>query len=146
MFSFFNSILYAKFLQFKFLNIIITLFISAFRFLLDTSRIGTISSLQKMAETARLVCCTALTASRHSLLNIDFDWCIVDEAGQINQPTILGPIMKAKRWIYKIRIHTEFYVYISNQRIDCRIINRIDRQSLLSKRNRSRECYCDASI
>ena len=97
MFSFFNSILYAKFLQFKFLNIIITLFISAFRFLLDTSRIGTISSLQKMAETARLVCCTALTASRHSLLNIDFDWCIVDEAGQINQPTILGPIMKAKR-------------------------------------------------
>jgi AAA domain len=68
------------------------------RFLLDTQRIGSVSALQQVAESARIVVCTALTASRHSLLNIKFDWCIVDEAGQINQPTILGPLMKAERY------------------------------------------------
>ena len=45
------------------------------------------------------MCCTALTASRHNLLNIDLDWCIIDEAGQINQPTIIGPLLKAKRYV-----------------------------------------------
>lgn len=68
------------------------------RFLLDTQRVGSVSALQQVAEGARIVVCTALTAARHSLLNIKFDWCIVDEAGQINQPTILGPLMKAKRY------------------------------------------------
>lgn len=70
---------------------------ATFRYLLDNRTVRTVSALKEASACARLVVCTALTASRHSLYGIRFDWCIVDEAGQINQPTVLGPLLKAHR-------------------------------------------------
>ena len=67
------------------------------RYLLDNRAVSTVRALKEASSAARLVVCTALSASRHSLYGIRFDWCIVDEAGQINQPTVIGPLIKSHR-------------------------------------------------
>lgn len=117
------------------------------RFVLNTDKMKTIKSLMTKLSNVRLFACTALTASRSSIIsnialftnsssssatsgasssngissssvsgisgnnnknNINdssnevfygIDWCIVDEAGQINIPTIIGPIIKAKKFV-----------------------------------------------
>lgn len=48
----------------------------------------------------RLVCATVQMSSTHPLLNtaIQFDWSIVDEAGQVSQPAILGPLLLSSKF------------------------------------------------
>jgi DNA replication ATP-dependent helicase Dna2 len=57
-------------------------------------------SLKKVISNARIVCCTALSVPRSPLLlDQKFDVVIVDEAGQISQPAILGALMSAEAFV-----------------------------------------------
>jgi DNA replication ATP-dependent helicase Dna2 len=57
-------------------------------------------NLQKVISSARIICTTALSVPRSPLLKDEvFDLVIVDEAGQISQPAILGALMAADRFI-----------------------------------------------
>eukprot|EP00957_Ditylum_brightwellii_P201128 15324182-Ditylum_brightwellii.AAC.1 len=57
-------------------------------------------SLYEVISAARIVCVTALTVPRTPLLvKQHFDVVIVDEAGQISQPAILGPLMSADSFV-----------------------------------------------
>ncbi len=89
---------------------------------------NTILSLRRRCDEARLVACTALTAPRSAVVRYivnqkrsgissgrhptaaaasgfkedvttGFDWCILDEAGQVSQPAALGPLMQASRFV-----------------------------------------------
>lgn len=56
--------------------------------------------LRKAVDSARVVAVTTLTAPRSpQLINQQFDVVIVDEAGQISQPTVLGALMAADSFI-----------------------------------------------
>ena len=58
------------------------------------------TSLLTVVRSARIVCTTALSVPRSPLLaGEDFDVVIVDEAGQISQPAILGPLMTSDLFI-----------------------------------------------
>eukprot|EP00804_Cyclotella_cryptica_P000970 CCRYP_012331-RB/>CCRYP_012331-RB protein AED:0.03 eAED:0.03 QI:95/1/1/1/1/1/10/663/1892 len=56
--------------------------------------------LHKVVSSAKIVGVTALTAPRSPLLSGQhFDFVIVDEAGQINQPACLGAITSAEKFV-----------------------------------------------
>ena len=56
--------------------------------------------LHKVVSSARVVGVSALTAPRSPLLaGQHFDVVIVDEAGQISQPAVLGAIMSADSFV-----------------------------------------------
>jgi DNA replication ATP-dependent helicase Dna2 len=57
-------------------------------------------SLQQVMSSARIVCATALSVPRSPLLlHEPFDVVIIDEAGQISQPAILGALMAADSFV-----------------------------------------------
>jgi DNA replication ATP-dependent helicase Dna2 len=57
-------------------------------------------SLQQVLSSARIVCATALSVPRSPLLlHETFDVVIIDEAGQISQPAILGALMAADSFV-----------------------------------------------
>jgi DNA replication ATP-dependent helicase Dna2 len=67
---------------------------------LDSHMNSTVSNLESSLAKMRLWACTALTIARHPLANkMDFDWCIIDEAGQISQPAAIGPLILAKKFL-----------------------------------------------
>jgi DNA replication ATP-dependent helicase Dna2 len=58
------------------------------------------NALRSVLAGAKVVGVSALTASKSSLLTGQhFDVVIVDEAGQICQPAVLGPLMAADRFV-----------------------------------------------
>ena len=58
------------------------------------------SFLRRTVDSAKIVGVTALSAPRSAqLLRQHFDVVIVDEAGQINQPAIIGALMAADTFI-----------------------------------------------
>ena len=60
----------------------------------------TAESLRRVINSARIIGVTALTVPRSPLLiGQDFDIVIVDEAGQISQPAIIGALMAAKSFV-----------------------------------------------
>jgi DNA replication ATP-dependent helicase Dna2 len=60
----------------------------------------TVHSIDKRLQQLRIVGCTVLTASRHALLQtMKFDWCVMDESGQISQPASLGALMLASHFM-----------------------------------------------
>jgi DNA replication ATP-dependent helicase Dna2 len=68
--------------------------------ILDTEDITSIQKLKTCIDNVRVVACTVLSASTDALLShIEFDYCIVDEAGQITQPAIIGALMRSKRFV-----------------------------------------------
>ena len=71
---------------------------AAQRFVRDTQTAGTsLQALQQHCERVRLVACTVLTASRNQLVRrLNFDCCVMDEAGQIAQPAALGAVLCAR--------------------------------------------------
>ena len=57
-------------------------------------------SLQKVVSHAQIICTTALSVPRSPLLKDEvFDVVIVDEAGQISQPAIIGALLAADRFV-----------------------------------------------
>lgn len=68
------------------------------KFVMDNSVDGaSVRGLQSRVENVRLVACTVLTASRNQLVRrLDFDVCVMDEAGQIAQPAALGAVLAAR--------------------------------------------------
>ena len=67
---------------------------------LSNKSVSSIENLRSRVASARLIACTVLAASRHNLMSkFKIDWCIVDEAGQIAQPAVLGAIMRANKFI-----------------------------------------------
>lgn len=70
------------------------------RYLVDQSSCDNMNTLHNRITKARVVGCTVLSAARHVLLEcIDFDWCIMDEAGQISQPAAIGPLMQVDKFL-----------------------------------------------
>lgn len=59
-----------------------------------------VESLKKVVSSARIVCASALSVPRSPLLiHENFDVVIVDEAGQISQPAILGALAAADSFV-----------------------------------------------
>ena len=66
----------------------------------DVYSIPSAESLRQAVSTARIVGVTALTVPRSPLLvGEHFDVVIVDEAGQISQPAIIGALMAAESFV-----------------------------------------------
>jgi DNA replication ATP-dependent helicase Dna2 len=60
----------------------------------------TAQSLKQVVSSAQIVCASALSVPRSPLLvNENFDVVIIDEAGQISQPAILGALMAADSFV-----------------------------------------------
>ena len=60
--------------------------------------------MKAKCDRVRLLACTVLAASSSALVdaltaNRPFDVCVVDEAGQISQPAILGPLLASSRFV-----------------------------------------------
>lgn len=55
------------------------------------------------------------------LRDIEFDYCIIDEASQINLPICLGPLFCAKTFVLVGDHYQVFSFFISNYRIGKRI-------------------------
>lgn len=67
---------------------------------IDDSELPSASSLRTVVSSARIVCISALSVPRSPLLAGEpFDVVIVDEAGQISQPAILGALMAADSFV-----------------------------------------------
>jgi DNA replication ATP-dependent helicase Dna2 len=59
-----------------------------------------ISLLSDRVARIRVVLCTVLTSSNHSILqNMSFDWCVIDECGQITQPASIGPLLLSRKFL-----------------------------------------------
>jgi DNA replication ATP-dependent helicase Dna2 len=59
-----------------------------------------IANIDNKVNSARLIACTVLTAATSRLLcKFHPDWTIVDEAGQISQPAVIGALLKTKSFI-----------------------------------------------
>ena len=68
--------------------------------ILDHSKLGNTLKLKERLDQARVVACTVLAASSDSIISkIEFDYCIVDEAGQITQPAAVGALLLSKRFV-----------------------------------------------
>lgn len=66
----------------------------------DAIQTPNVNFLHNVISSAKVVGVTALTAPKSPLLSGQhFDYVIVDEAGQINQPAILGAITSADKFI-----------------------------------------------
>ena len=59
----------------------------------------TAEKLQALMERIPVVGVSALGVTDALLRRCDFDVCIIDEAGQITLPAIIGPILKANKFI-----------------------------------------------
>lgn len=61
----------------------------------------TVEQMQALAESPRLVIgSTCLSAAKHPLVRKrQFDFCIIDEAGQLTQPVCLGPLCFANTFV-----------------------------------------------
>ena len=61
----------------------------------------TVCDLACRIEDCRIVVSTVLTAAKSDLLlkMAPFDWCVMDEAGQISQPAALGGMLLAKKYL-----------------------------------------------
>jgi len=66
----------------------------------NSSSVPYIQYLHQIMDGARIVGVSTLSVPRISLLSkMNFDIVIVDEAGQISQPAILGALMKGKKFV-----------------------------------------------
>ena len=62
---------------------------------------ATVSELERHLENPRLVCGATCLGVKHALLQRKvFDYCILDEAGQLAEPYALGPLARAKCFIF----------------------------------------------
>lgn len=69
-------------------------------YIVDQSSCVNMAVLQSRVHSARVVGCTVLSAARNALLEcVAFDWCVMDEAGQISQPAALGPLLRVERFV-----------------------------------------------
>jgi DNA replication ATP-dependent helicase Dna2 len=76
-------------------------------------------SLKQVMSNARIVCCTALSAPRSPLLlDEKFDVVIVDEAGQISQPAILGALMIAESFVL-VGDHLQLPPLVTSEIAEC---------------------------
>eukprot|EP01041_Mallomonas_annulata_P003657 gene3657-7285_t len=67
---------------------------------LANDKVDTLASYAHRIAGIRLVVCTALAAAKSILVTkMSFDWCVVDEAGQISQPAALAPVMAARKFV-----------------------------------------------
>ena len=68
--------------------------------LANTTKTPNVNHLHNVISSAKIIGVTALTAPKSLLLSGQhFDYVIVDEAGQINQPAILGAITSADKFV-----------------------------------------------
>lgn len=66
----------------------------------EISQFSSLTSFREYIREISLFVSTISTVSRHGLMKtMKVDWCIVDEAGQLLQPMILGGILKAHKFV-----------------------------------------------
>lgn len=64
------------------------------------NQLNPIENIDSIMSSTRLIACTVLTtATSRYLSHFRPDWTIVDEAGQISQPAIIGALLKTKSFI-----------------------------------------------
>lgn len=67
---------------------------------LDQSTCSSREILKSKFEGGRIIACTVLSAARNALLTENmFDWCIMDEAGQISQPAAIGALYYCNKFL-----------------------------------------------
>lgn len=67
---------------------------------LDLNSFDSYENYCKRISNCRIVICTVLAAARNPVVrSMDFDWCIIEEAGQILQPALFNPILQARRFM-----------------------------------------------
>lgn len=64
-----------------------------------TENCKTVEDLEKVYGTYRVVACTCLGSGHPLLSRKRFDYCLVDEATQIYQPTVIRPLLSANKFI-----------------------------------------------
>lgn len=66
-----------------------------------TLPLGSVENLAKAISSSSVLGLTCLAASNHVLLAAvpPFDWCIIDEASQVTVPAVLGPLLRARRFL-----------------------------------------------
>lgn len=73
---------------------------------------STIAEWNKFYKEIGIIGCTSIGANTQMLLGIRFDYCFVDEAGQLAEYNILGPIMLAERFVLIGDTHQVIFLYI----------------------------------
>lgn len=69
-------------------------------YIIDHSNCSSIDTMQTRLDNVRVVGCTVLSSARHALLDcVQFDWCVMDEAGQISQPAAMGALLRANKFV-----------------------------------------------
>lgn len=70
------------------------------KFLMDADGDQDIDALKAKFGSLRIVAATVSTISSHALFTSErlFDWVFVDEAGQVNVPAILGPLLVSNKF------------------------------------------------
>lgn len=67
---------------------------------LTNNKSASYDDVVKMMNTTRLIAGTSLKLAMHPLIQKrTFDWCIMDEAGQVSQPAALGPLFLCDRFL-----------------------------------------------
>eukprot|EP00485_Elphidium_margaritaceum_P023173 CAMPEP_0202711444 /NCGR_PEP_ID=MMETSP1385-20130828/23256_1 /ASSEMBLY_ACC=CAM_ASM_000861 /TAXON_ID=933848 /ORGANISM="Elphidium margaritaceum" /LENGTH=568 /DNA_ID=CAMNT_0049371185 /DNA_START=1 /DNA_END=1704 /DNA_ORIENTATION=- len=68
----------------------------------NKQRFDTVSSIDQYIKQKNIFAVTSTSASSHSIFtskcNI-FDYCIIDEAGQLTEPQVLGPLKKCRKFV-----------------------------------------------
>ena len=66
------------------------------------TQFDTTSGISKLIADKLIFAVTSTSATKHTLLvssKLSFDYCVVDEAGQLTEPEVLGPISKCKKFV-----------------------------------------------
>lgn len=59
-----------------------------------------ISKIIDKVNKTRLIACTVLAASKDPIVsNFKSDWCIIDEAGQISLPAVIGALLQSNKFV-----------------------------------------------
>lgn len=64
-----------------------------------TESCKSVEELEKVYKSFKVVACTCLGSSHALLSQTKFDYCLVDEATQIYQPTVIRPLLSANKFI-----------------------------------------------
>ena len=65
----------------------------------DKHKVDTFEDYKELVLSASVLGCTCYNISHSVFMQRSFDYCIVDEASQITLPAVLGPLLRAERFV-----------------------------------------------
>ncbi len=69
------------------------------KFIINENSFDTIDKWKQFINNVNIIGCTTIGANMALLNKIEFDYCFIDEAGQLNEYSIIGPILLAKTFV-----------------------------------------------